>query len=209
MEVSFFALRDLCLHTFVWMFTYSFIATDQAEKMPRKHITWHHSLSMAKKVKHMSARIHLPFTLVFGYSQQLWQHVEPCFSSEVQRRMGCLERKSFLDKMPNLDRGWAICYKEMTKEPALAHQKPSNWESKSPWSIWTRSQPSNCISKAALQSVPQKWNRKIVLSVDTFLLPSLLSVIVRPIHGWAGTTFGSQLIYPHFTSLQFTVYKAV
>lgn len=132
------------------------------------------------------------------------------------RRICFLERKRFLDKVPKLDRGWAMCYKAMSKELVLACvfpspcQKPDNWEAKSLSRIWTRSQPSQMHKKVCFAVSPTEMKcRKTGLSVDTFLLICRLPVVVRPIHGWAGTMLWSQLIYPHFASLQFTIYKAV
>lgn len=54
----------------------------------------------------------------------LWNKTDSGY--EVRRR------KLFLGKVPKLDRGWVMCYKEMSKEPAVAsiypppYQKPNN-----------------------------------------------------------------------------------
>lgn len=166
----------------------------------------------------------MPLTFAFSYSQQPWEHGETYYSGtkwildhEVRRRMCCLERKSFLHKVPKSDRGWAMCCEVMSKEQDfLAHVLPPPASEATPLRIkvtfkhWIRSQPSQLHKKGCFAvSLPEMKCRKTGLSVDTFLLLYRLQVVVRLIHGWAGTVFWSQLICPYFTSLQFTVYKGI
>lgn len=137
----------------------------------------------------------------------LWNKTDS--GCEVRRR------KHFLGKVPKLDRGRVMCYKAMSKESTVAcihpppYQKPNNWEPKSPSNIWTRSQPSQLHKEGYVAVSSPEVKQKDWAQCNTFLLLCLPSVIMRPIRDWAGTMFWSQLIYPHFTSLQFTVYKAI
>lgn len=83
-----------------------------------------------------------------------------------------VRRKHFLGKVPKLDRGWVMCCKAMSKEPAVACINPPPYiisqttENQSHLPTFGQD-PSlaSCIRKAVLLSVPQKWSRKIGLSV--------------------------------------------
>lgn len=114
---------------------------------------------------------------------------------EVRRWMCSLERKSFLDKVPKLDRGWTVCCKAMSKEPALAcvlfspppppdALRPNNQISKSLSSIWIRSQPSQLHKEACFAvSLPEMKYRKIGLKCG-HISSLLLSPSCCEIHSW-------------------------